>query len=102
MNSPSAPVSHGAISLREECAGDESFLLTLFADVRQEELDPLGWDLSTRAAFLEMQFKAMRMGYANAFPHANFSIILQNEKPIGRAVVNHAEKEIRLVDVALL
>jgi GNAT superfamily N-acetyltransferase len=91
-----------AISLRPEHARDETFLLAVYASTREEELTRTGWDDATRRQFVEMQFKAMRQGYATAFPHAEFSIILLDGHPIGRVVINRTDREIRIVDMALL
>jgi GNAT superfamily N-acetyltransferase len=90
------------IKLRPEEPGDENFLLEVYASTRQEELDTTGWDSATRAAFINMQFAAMRRGYRSTFPHGEFSIVLADGLPIGRIVVNRAREEIRVVDVALL
>jgi GNAT superfamily N-acetyltransferase len=90
------------ISLGPEQPGDEKFLFEVYASTRQEELDLTGWTAHTRAAFLEMQFKAMRQGYRTMFPAAEFSIILRGTEKIGRMVIHRTDKEIRVVDLALL
>jgi GNAT superfamily N-acetyltransferase len=90
------------VSLRPEQATDETFLLAVYAGTREEELALTGWDEATRGQFIEMQFKAMRQGYSAAFPHAEFSVILLDGHPVGRVVVNRSDREIRIVDMALL
>jgi len=90
------------ISLRPEHEKDEAFLLTVYAGTRAEDLALAGWNDATCRQFIEMQFKAMRHGYATSFPQAEFLIILLKGHPIGRAVVNRTEREIRIVDMALL
>ncbi|HUA68934.1 MAG TPA: hypothetical protein VMA13_10360, partial [Candidatus Saccharimonadales bacterium] len=90
------------IALRPEHAGDEDFLFAVYASTRQEELDLTSWDSSTRTAFLDMQFKAMRRGYRAMFPTADFSIVLRGPERIGRMVVLQLAREIRVVDLALL
>jgi GNAT superfamily N-acetyltransferase len=89
------------LTLRPEQPTDEIFLLHLYATTRQEELDLTNWDAATRAAFVKMQFKAMRQGYASMFPHGQFSIVTLGDLVVGRMVVNRAEHEIRLVDMVL-
>ena len=91
-----------AIVLRPEQAADEAFLLELYASTRREELDLTNWDAATRAAFVKMQFNAMRRGYAGMFPHGQFSIVLLHDHAIGRMVIHRAEHAIRLVDMALM
>jgi ribosomal protein S18 acetylase RimI-like enzyme len=90
------------IALRPECPGDESLLLALYATTRQEELDLTGWDAATRSAFIQMQFKAMRRGYAGMFPNGQFSIVLLGDLAIGRLVIHRGEREIHLVDMVLM
>jgi GNAT superfamily N-acetyltransferase len=89
------------LTLRPEQPADEAFLLHLYATTRQEELNLTSWDPATRAAFVAMQFKAMRQGYASMFPHGQFSIVMLGDLGVGRMVVNRAEHEIRLVDMVL-
>lgn len=90
------------VELRPERPEDEAFLREVYARTRQEELDRTGWDAATRAAFLEMQFHAMRRGYRAMFPRGEFAVILLDGQPAGRQVVHRTGTEIRLVDVALL
>jgi GNAT superfamily N-acetyltransferase len=90
------------VSLRPEQPGDEAFLSEVYASTRQEEMDLTNWDAATRGAFLDLQFKAMRNGYRTMFPRAQFSIILLDEAPVGRMVVDRAAAELRVVDIALL
>jgi GNAT superfamily N-acetyltransferase len=92
----------GTVGLRPEQPGDETFLAEVYASTRQEEMDLTNWDAPTRAAFLDMQFKAMRRGYRTMYPKARFSVILLDETPVGRIVVDRAATEIRVVDIALL
>jgi ribosomal protein S18 acetylase RimI-like enzyme len=89
------------LTLRPEQSADEPLLLDLYATTRQEELALTNWDAATRAAFVSLQFKAMRQGYANMFPHGQFSIVMLGDLGVGRMVVNRAGHEIRLVDMVL-
>ena len=90
------------LRLRPETAEDEGLLFELYASTRQEELNLTGWDVPTRSAFLEMQFRAMRQGYRAMFPRGEFSIILEDDTPVGRAVVDRRSEEIHLVDIIVL
>jgi GNAT superfamily N-acetyltransferase len=89
------------ICLRPETAEDESFLLSVYASTRQDELNATGWDEAARQAFLRMQFNAQRQGYRGMFPTGSFLIILRGGERVGRMVVCRAPDEIRLVDIAL-
>ena len=49
-----------------------------------------------------MQFNAQSRQYVMSYPHAHHSIILWNDAPIGRLILDRGEREFTLVDVALL
>jgi len=83
-------------------ADDEGFLLALYADTRQEEVDAWGWAPAQRDAFLRMQFAARERAYAGQYPRADYGIIVRGDRPIGRIVVDRGEAAITLVDIALL
>jgi GNAT superfamily N-acetyltransferase len=99
VGSTNAP---GKIALRPERPEDEPFLAEVYASTRQDELNLTQWDAATRARFVAMQFTAMRQGYQANFPRAQFAVILIDGEPVGRMVVDRAEDEIRVVDIALL
>jgi len=94
--------SSAEISRRPETAADEALLFELYASTRAEELAGLNWPEEARAAFLAMQFRAQRQGYRQDFPDAEFSMILQAGRPIGRLVVDRTAAEIHAVDLVLL
>jgi GNAT superfamily N-acetyltransferase len=52
--------------------------------------------------FLKMQFSAQRRHYEIAFPDADHKIILSDSRRIGRILLFRTQREIRLVDIALL
>ena len=89
------------LTLRPEQPEDEPLLFELYASTRQEEMDAVNWPAEMRAAFLTMQFKAQRAGYAGMFPNGNFQMIMRNGVAIGRMVVDRAANEIRLVDLVI-
>lgn len=98
------PPSSGqtSIRLRPEVPQDELFLSEVYASTRREEMACIGWDAPRIAAFLKIQFNAMRRGYAAQHPTADFSVVLLNDRPVGRLVVDRTKEAIELVDVALL
>src|SRR3954451_13864398 len=93
--------SADGITLRAELPSDGPFLFALYAGTRQAELDLTGWNAATREAFLQMQFRAMRAGYAQTYPKAAFSLILRTGVPIGRQVIDRTEECLRVADIAL-
>jgi ribosomal protein S18 acetylase RimI-like enzyme len=101
MNS-SADSSSAPVALRPEQPGDESFLFEVYAGTRQEELALTNWDEPARRAFLNMQFAAMRRGYASLYPAGEFLVISLGPRAVGRMVLNRSAEEVRVVDLALL
>jgi GNAT superfamily N-acetyltransferase len=98
----SSPRAARPLTLRAEQPDDESLLFEIYAATRRAELDLTDWDAATRLAFLQMQFRTMRQGYAGMFPDADFFIILLDARPVGRIVVHRTAEAIRVVDMALL
>ncbi|HZS39489.1 MAG TPA: GNAT family N-acetyltransferase [Polyangia bacterium] len=90
------------VTLRPITDEDEPFLRRVYASTREAELAPLGWPPAQQDAFLRMQFDAQRRHYAAAYDGAAFSIILRDGRPAGRLYVDRREREIRVVDIALL
>jgi ribosomal protein S18 acetylase RimI-like enzyme len=92
----------GSLRCRPQLPGDETFLWEVYAGTRQEELDLTDWGPEQRKVFLDSQFKAMRVSYASQFPRGEFSVIMLGAQRIGLMVVDRAQNELRLVDIALL
>lgn len=90
------------VVLRPEAVADASFLRAVYASAREEELDRTGWSGAERQQFLDQQFRAMCVGYREAFPHAEFAIVLLDGTPVGRLVVQRSACEVRVVDLAIL
>jgi len=92
----------GGVALRPALPADEPFLRQVYASTREEELAAAGWDVATGAQFVEMQFRAMRQGYAQSFPDAAWTIISLAGEAAGYLVITRTREEIRIVDLALL
>jgi ribosomal protein S18 acetylase RimI-like enzyme len=90
------------IALRPEQPDDEAFLFEVYASTRREELALTNWTLEMKTAFVQGQFKAMRAGYADMFPAAQFLIIMLGPQRIGRMVVNRSTRDVHVVDMVLL
>src|SRR5512132_4068945 len=91
-----------ALGSRPATSEDEPFLRNLFAATRADELALMNWDENQKEAFIAMQFNAQSRQYVMSYPHAQNSIILLNDVPIGRMLLDRGEREFILVDVALL
>ena len=86
------------IILREAAPEDEQFLFEVYASTRQEELEGLGWDDNQKRDFIRMQFVARERSY----PRVDDRIIVLNERPIGRMLVDRRDADLLLRDIALL
>lgn len=96
-----APLTNDT-TLRPIEPGDEEFLYRLYASTRQEELAQVGWSEQQKASFLRMQFDAQSSYYREHYGEAEFSVILADDRPVGRLYVARWSDEIRIVDIALL
>ena len=90
------------ITLRPITPDDGDFLYQVYADTRAAEMELVDWDAAQQAAFLGMQFRAQHQHYQAHYAGADFAIILRDGQPVGRLYVARWEREIRIVDIALL
>lgn len=86
----------------ENNKSDLKFLYAVYASTRAEELAPTGWSAEEIDDFLRMQFNLQHEQYIENYPSARFEIILLDNTPVGRLYVNRMEKDIRVMDIALL
>jgi ribosomal protein S18 acetylase RimI-like enzyme len=91
-----------SLRCRPQFPEDEAFLREVYGTTRKEELDLTDWSSEQRKVFLDSQFRAMRQAYTSQFRQGEFLVIIMGEQPIGLMVVNRAQTELRLVDIALL
>lgn len=91
-----------AITLRPETTDDESFLRTVYASTRADEMAMVPWTIEQKSAFLHMQFDLQRHHYRQYYPDADFLIVTRAETPIGRYYLHRDTDSLRLIDIALL
>ncbi len=89
-------------TLRPVTPQDAEFLYRVYASTRQEELARVPWTAEQKAAFLRMQFDAQHKHYTENYSGAQYLIILCEGEPAGRLYVARWEKEIRIMDIAIL
>jgi ribosomal protein S18 acetylase RimI-like enzyme len=90
-----------AISLRPIEPGDQPFLLALYGSTREQELARAPFTAEQRAAFVAHQFDAQSRHYAQ-FRDTTFELVLVDGEPAGRLLLGRWERELRIVDVALM
>lgn len=97
-----APGGGGIVALRPIRDADESFLLSVYASTREEELAPVPWTDDEKAAFVTMQFAAQSAHYAQHYAGMTSDVVLVDGEPAGRLLVARRREEIRIVDISLL
>jgi ribosomal protein S18 acetylase RimI-like enzyme len=90
-----------SVTLRPAAEDDETFLFELYASTR-DDFRFLDLDEQQKQALLKMQYDARRFQYGESYPEAEASIILFATLPVGRLLVNESDRELALVDIALL
>lgn len=97
----SFPASLG-LRLRPETNADVSFLQQLYAETRLEELAPVAWTEQQKGQFLLGQFNLQRRHYREHYSDAEFLIIEQDNRRIGRLYLCPIPGEIRVMDIILV
>lgn len=99
---PKEQIINQNLSLRQTESADEAFLETVYADTRRDELAIFNWSREQENAFFKMQFEMQTRAYRMQFPDAFYYIVEITKKPVGRLIVEHGEREIKLIDISLL
>src|SRR5215470_4186266 len=90
------------LKLRPVTRDDDSFLLSVYASTRAEELAQVQWQPGQQESFVKWQFERQRDDYNARFPDAEYDVILIDDRPSGRIWIGRSNEEIRLLDIALL
>ena len=91
-----------SIAFRPVTNADEEFLLELYKSSRGDDLRGLGWDEDRISEFLTLQHEAQRHFYQTDNQDAVDEVILIDDQPAGRLIVERREREIRCIDLSLL
>jgi ribosomal protein S18 acetylase RimI-like enzyme len=92
----------GTITLRPITDDDMDFLRRLYGTTREDELAQVPWTAEQKAEFVRQQFEAQHAWWMQHYSAATFSLVLVGEEAVGRLYVDRWEREIRVVDVAVL
>ncbi|AKF07710.1 GNAT family N-acetyltransferase [Sandaracinus amylolyticus] len=90
------------VTLRPMTDADRPFLERLYASTREEELRPVPWSDAQKTAFLASQYALQHAHYQQHYDGARFDVIEEDGAPIGRLYLSRGEREIRIVDIALI
>ena len=88
-----------AFALRAALPTDVEFEQFLYASTR-EDLRPLGPEVFD--GLIGMQFRAQSMSIRLDHPRADRKIVLVDDAPVGRLVVDASANHVELIDIALL
>ena len=92
----------GTVELRPVSESDNDFLLSVYASTREDELAQAEWVEGQKEMFLRWQFDMQRREYETRFPDADYRVILVDQQRAGRRWLGSDDKQIRLLDIALL
>ena len=90
------------VALRPVRDADASFLLRVYAGTRAEELASVPWSDEQKAAFVAQQFAAQTVHYAQHHAGMSANVIVIDDVPAGRLLVDRRDDAILIVDISLL
>jgi ribosomal protein S18 acetylase RimI-like enzyme len=90
------------ISLVPATEDDLDFLCRVYASTRTEELAATDWSAEQKAIFLRQQAEAQHRYYRESYAGASWEVVRVGDRPAGRLYLVEWERELRLIDIALL
>jgi len=92
-----------ALALRPAAPEDYEDLVRVYASTRAAELAQVTWwDDAMKLDFCRQQYDAQKREYEEHFPDTEYDVILLEGRAVGRLWVGRDERDIRLLDIALL
>src|SRR5260370_7691458 len=76
------------LSVRPTLPTDEQFLYRLVYETTAEQLFAWTWDPRIRDQLLDMQIRAKHGAYAVEFPNADYAIVMLDDQPVGRMIID--------------
>jgi len=89
------------LTLRPALPADEPFLYRLAYEHFYLKLLAHTWEPGMRDMLLKMQVEGQRATYATQFPRADHGIIVLDDRPIGRMLVDRGPEIHQLVDIVI-
>lgn len=80
----------------------EGFLYRVYASTRAAEMALVAWTDEQKQAFLWQQFTAQTQHYLTYYPQAEYYLICRDDVAMGRLILNYAEQQLVVIDIALL
>jgi ribosomal protein S18 acetylase RimI-like enzyme len=99
---PPALLGERGLALRLCGDHDLPFLAELYGHTRAEELAAVPWPENVRKAFLDSQFALQHRHYVTHYPQADFLLVHQQGRAVGRFYLAHEGGDDLIVDITLL
>lgn len=90
------------LSYRSAADSDRALLARIYASTRADEVAGTGWPAEQQRQFLQMQFDAQDAHYRQHYPDALWLVIQKGIVPAGRLYIEDWDRELRIIDIALL
>lgn len=100
LAAPAALEARG-IALRPAGTRDLPHLRRIYRETRADEFAGLAWTDAMRDAFIDQQFLSQHLHYVREFANAEFLIVEQHHRPIGRLYLLRAPPAHHLIDISL-
>ena len=97
---PGDPGHTGNPLLRPATDADTDLLKALYRSTRTD-VALFGWDESAVSAFVEMQFEMQKRSYEIQHPGAENSILVYEDRDVGRLLVDRSGSSIVLIDIII-
>lgn len=102
MPPPLREAARHGVAYRPMTEQDLPFVAALYASTRADEVAATGWPAEAQQAFLAQQHEAQHHHYSKFYPEAERLIVERDDQAIGRLYLSEWERELRIVDVALV
>ena len=99
---PGQKVRDQQVTLRPASAGDDDFILSVYASTRAQEMEQVPWNAEQKEAFVRMQYAAQKQHYAAEFPQASHDIIYVDETAAGRLYLDRRQDALHILDITVL
>jgi ribosomal protein S18 acetylase RimI-like enzyme len=96
------PLNVDPIELRPATPDDSAFLFSVYRSSRLDDLTNLDWTGEQIEDFLAKQYEAQERFLKTDYPHAEELIVLRAGDRVGQMLIERGERELRMVDLALL
>lgn len=91
-----------SVLLRPATPADREFLIAVYGGTRAQELAQVPWEQGQKEAFVRWQFERQEEEYRQRYPDARYSVVLVDGEPAGRIWVGVDDRQIRLLDIAIV